>query len=187
MNGGAAEHELEHDAGGAHDQRHDDHEEVLEQHAEGQQHHAKRRQRVESRERRGEESAGGPAQDEQPEHDAAQPVLEQEAQAGTPSSSTNRMAKLLSWNSSIRLPKVLLPSPPSQRWSASLTGSGCAWGRSTASGDPGESGCDGGGMARRTIVGVPLNGRPARVLLRAGAGRAEARDRERCAGLSARP
>ena len=40
--------------------------------------------------------------------------------AGTPSSSTNRTAKLFSPNTSTRLPSVLSLSPSSQPWSASL-------------------------------------------------------------------
>ena len=60
---------------------HDDDGDVLEQHAERQQHDAERGQRVEARERRGEEGAGAPGDDEQPEDDVAQAVIEEEAQA----------------------------------------------------------------------------------------------------------
>jgi hypothetical protein len=41
--------------------------------------------------------------------------------AGTPSRTTNRIAKLFSWKSSMRLATVFSPSPASQPASCSLT------------------------------------------------------------------
>jgi hypothetical protein len=78
---GAAQHDLQRDPRSQHDDSQDDDEDVLEQHTERDEHDAERRERVEAGERRCEEGACAPGDDEQPKDDVAQAVIEEEAQA----------------------------------------------------------------------------------------------------------
>src|SRR5205823_2229923 len=76
-----AQDDLERDAHRPHDHGDERQDDVLEQDAERKQDDAERRERVQSRERRREERARRAANHQQPEHDVARAVVEEEAES----------------------------------------------------------------------------------------------------------